>query len=151
VKSDWTDAAVKTETQAERIEREAELEAQRASQKAEQKAKSAKDKMAAEAKKAKATLKKDGQKLADNRDNPVVIGNALLWTITAVAVGYGAYQKHAEGKLDWKLAGTVAGGLGALAVGDYFASSYVFITISTRCTWSLTSIRWLLENKYPPK
>jgi hypothetical protein len=126
VKSDWSESAVKTETQAERIEREAELEAQRASQKAEQKAKSAKEKVAAEAKKAKSTLKKDGQKLADNRDNPVVIGNALLWTITAAAVGYGAYQKHSEGKLDWKLAGTVAGGLGALAVGDYFASSYAF-------------------------
>ena len=67
-------------------------------------------------------MKRDGRKLADNKDNPVVIGNAVLWTITAAAVGYGAYQKHSEGKLDWKLAGTVAGGLGALAVGDYFAS-----------------------------
>lgn len=81
--------------------------------------------MAANAKKAKSTLTKDGQKLAENKDNPVVIGNAILWTITAAAVGYGAYQKHSEGKLDWKLAGTIAGGLGALAVGDYFASSYV--------------------------
>lgn len=54
-----------------------------------------------------------------------MVGNAILWGVTAVAVGYGAYQKHQEGKLDWKLAGTVAAGLGALAAGDYYASQYV--------------------------
>lgn len=114
---------MKTDTQAERIAREAEADAQRIADNAGKKASSAKDKMSAEAKKAKASLKKDGKTLAENRDNPVVIGNAILWTITAAAVGWGAYQKHQEGKLDWKVAGTVAGGIGALAVGDYFASS----------------------------
>ncbi|ETN37792.1 uncharacterized protein HMPREF1541_07415 [Cyphellophora europaea CBS 101466] len=133
VKSDFESQSVQTDTQAERMIREAENETERARQEAVKKAESAKEKASAQAKKAKSTLKKDGKKLADNRDNPVVVGNAVLWAITAAAVGYGAYQKHQEGKLDWKLAGTVAGGIGALAVGDYFAS------------------QWLLENKYPPK
>lgn len=123
MKSDWEDQAVKTETQAERIAREAEADAERIVENATKQASSAKNKMSAEAKKAKASLKKDGKTLAENRDNPVVIGNAILWTITAAAVGWGAYQKHQEGKLDWKVAGTVAGGIGALAIGDYFASS----------------------------
>lgn len=78
--------------------------------------------MSKEAKKAKARLKADGKKLSENRDNPVVIGNAVIWGIATVAIGYGAYQKHTEGKLDWKLAGTVAGVVGAFGVADYFGS-----------------------------
>jgi Family of unknown function (DUF5353) len=126
VKSDFEDQAVKTNTQAERLEREAEAKAERASQQASAKAKSAKDKVSKEAKKAKSTLKEDGRKLSENSDNPVVIGNALIWGIATVAIGYGAYQKHSEGKLDWKLAGTIAGCVGAFGVVDYFGSKYVF-------------------------
>jgi hypothetical protein len=125
VKSDWEEQAVKTETQAQRLEREAEAKAERAAQQARKEAENAKEKAASGAKKAKSTLKKEGQKLSDNRDNPVVIGNAVLWTVAAAAVGFGVYQKHSEGKLDWKVAGTFAGGIAALAVGDYFASQYV--------------------------
>jgi hypothetical protein len=125
VKSDFQDQAVKTETQADRIAREAEEAAERARMKASKEASAAKDKASAEAKKAKAEAKKAGKKLQDNKDNPVVVGNAILWGVTAVAVGYGAYQKQQEGKLDWKLAGTVGAGLAALAAGDYFASQYV--------------------------
>lgn len=122
MKSDWEEQAVQTETQADRIAREAEADAERIVENASKQAASAKNRLSAEAKKAKRSLKKDGKALADNKDNPVVIGNAILWTITAAAVCWGAYQKHQEGKLDWKIAGTVAGGIGALAVGDYFAS-----------------------------
>jgi hypothetical protein len=125
VKSDFQSQEIKTETQADRIAREAEESAERARLKASREASAAKDKASAEAKKAKAEAKKAGKKLQDNKDNPVVIGNAILWGVTAAAVGYGAYQKQQEGKLDWKLAGTVGAGLAALAAGDYFASQYV--------------------------
>jgi hypothetical protein len=123
VKSDFEDQAIKTETQAARLERDAELRAQAAAEKASEAASDAKSKLSKEAKKAKATLKKDGKTLKENSDNPVVYGNALIWGIAAIAIGYGAYQKHSEGKLDWKLAGTVAGGVAAFGVADYFASS----------------------------
>ncbi|KIW72789.1 hypothetical protein PV04_00964 [Phialophora macrospora] len=133
VTSDFREQAVKTDTQAERIEHEAEDKARAAAKQFSQEAESAKKKAAAKGKKIKDELKADGHKLSENRDNPVVIGNALVWGIATVAIGYGAYQKHTEGKLDWQLAGTVAGAVGAFAVADYFGS------------------KWLLENKYPPK
>merc|ERR1712169_85319 len=133
VKSDFQEQEVKTETQAERLEREAEDKARAEAQKASEAAEGAKNKAATKSKEVKDALKKDGQKLSENRDNPVVVGNALIWGITAVALGYGAYKKHSEGQLDWQVAGTVAGCVGAFAVVDYFGS------------------KWLLENKYPPK
>ena len=113
---------MKTDTQADRLEREAEARAQAGAQQASGAAAKAKDKASKEAKKAKATAKEEGKKLSENRDNPVFIGNALIWGIATVAIGYGAYQKHSEGKLDWKLAGTVAGCVGAFGVADYFGS-----------------------------
>lgn len=57
-----------------------------------------------------------------NRDNPVVVGNAIAWTIGGVALGIGAYNKHVKGELDWGVVGAAAGVVGVLAVGDYFLS-----------------------------
>lgn len=122
VKSDFQEQAVKTETQAERLEHEAEDRARAEAQKVAAAAESAKKKAATKGKAVKDALRKDGQKLSENSDNPVFIGNALIWGIGAAAIGYGAYQKHSEGKLDWQLAGTVAGAVGAFAVADYFGS-----------------------------
>ncbi|KAJ9608709.1 hypothetical protein H2200_006480 [Cladophialophora chaetospira] len=133
VNSDYREQAVKTDTQAERLEHEAEDRARDTAKEVSRNAESAKKKAATKGKQIKDELKKDGNKLNENRDNPVVVGNALIWGIATVAIGYGAYQKHSEGKLDWQLAGTVAGAVGAFAVADYFGS------------------KWLLENKYPPK
>ena len=125
VANDFKDQAVKTETQADRLEHEAEDKARAAAKEISRDAESAKKKATAKGKQIKDELKKDGQKLSDNRDNPVVVGNALVWGIATIAIGYGAYQKHTEGKLDWQLAGTVAGAVGAFAVADYFGSKYV--------------------------
>lgn len=60
--------------------------------------------------------------LSANRDNPVVVGNAIAWTIGGVALGIGAYNKHVKGELDWSVVGAAAGVVGMLAVGDYFLS-----------------------------
>jgi Family of unknown function (DUF5353) len=56
----------------------------------------------------------------------VVLGNATIWGISIVALGFGVYKKHSEGKLDLKLAGTVAGVVGLFGVADYYVSLYVF-------------------------
>ena len=122
VKSDFQEQVVQTETQAERIEQELEDKARAEGKKISEAADSAKKRAATKGKEVKEALKKDGQKLSENRDNPVVIGNALIWGIATIAIGYGAYQKHSEGKLDWQLAGTVAGCVGAFAIADYFGS-----------------------------
>ncbi|RMZ87700.1 hypothetical protein DV736_g5073, partial [Chaetothyriales sp. CBS 134916] len=133
VKADADAVVDKAAKEAGKLGHDAKSAIHDAEDKVSKEAHAAKDALSKEAKKVKATLKADGKKLSDNRDNPVVVGNAVIWTIAAVAIGVGAYQKHSEGKLDWKLAGTVAGGVAAFSVADYFASS------------------WLLENKFPPK
>lgn len=65
--------------------------------------------------------------LSANRDNPVVVANAVLVAVAAVGLGVGAYQKHAKGELNWGLVGTWAGVVGLFAAGDYFLSQYVEI------------------------
>lgn len=60
--------------------------------------------------------------LSRNRDNPVVVGNAVIIGVGSVALGFTAYQKYSQGELSWKLAGITAAAVGAFAVGDYYAS-----------------------------
>lgn len=60
--------------------------------------------------------------LSANRDNPVIVGNAIAWTIGGIALGVGAYNKHVKGELNWEVVGAAAGVVGVLAVGDYFLS-----------------------------
>lgn len=60
--------------------------------------------------------------LSANRDNPVVVANAVLVAVAAVGLGVGAYQKHSKGELNWGLVGTWAGVVGLFAAGDYFVS-----------------------------
>ena len=122
VKSDFEEQATKTQPQATRTEHEAEDKAREYSQKASEAASDAKKKAAAKGKEAKEKAKAGGKKLQDNQDNPVIIGNAVLLGVGIIALAAGAYQKHSEGKLDWQLAGTVAGVVGVLGVADYFAS-----------------------------
>jgi len=133
VKSDYEQQATKTQTQATRQEHEVEDKARELSEKASEAANDAKKKATTKGKEAKEKAKAGGKKLQDNQDNPVVIGNAVVLLVGSVALAAGAYQKHKEGQLDWQLAGTVAGVVGAFAVGDYFVS------------------KWLIENKYPTK
>lgn len=98
---------VKTTTQAERLEREAaEQEKKRAEQDSGKKAK---------ARKAKGSL-------SANCDNPVYIGNALLYTLVGAGLGFGAYHKHSQGKLSWETIGLWSGAVGALGAVDYFVS-----------------------------
>lgn len=99
---------MKTSTQAERIDREAEeAERKRQQEEARKQAKS---------RKAKSTS------LRANTDNPVYIGNAVIYTLVGAGLGYGAYRKHAEGKLSWETIGLWSGAVGAFGVVDYFVS-----------------------------
>lgn len=122
VKSGFEDQATKTETQATRMEHEADDKAREYGQKASDLTSEAKKKAATKGKESKEKAKAGGKKLQDNQDNPVVVGNAVILVAGTVALAVGAYQKHREGKLDWQLAGTVAGVVGLFGVADYFAS-----------------------------
>lgn len=98
---------VKTTTQAERIDREAEAAERQRQQEARKQTKP---------RKAKST------NLRANVDNPVYIGNAVVYTLVGAGLGYGAYRKHAEGKLSWETIGLWSGAVSAFSVVDYFVS-----------------------------
>ncbi|KAJ5126413.1 hypothetical protein N7448_005715 [Penicillium atrosanguineum] len=119
VDSDFLSQEVKTTTQAERLEREAaEEEKKRAEEESNKKAKPRKAKSSG---------------FGANSDNPVYIGNAVLYTLVGAGLSFGAYHKHARGKLSWETIGLWSGAVGAVGVVDYFVS------------------KWFLQNKYPPK
>ena len=111
VPSNFEDQSVKTSTQADRLEREAEERVQQAKRGAKKEADHAKNK-----------ARGAGSAVSRNRDNPVVIGNALLVVLAAAGLGFGAYRKQVEGTLTWKVAGLWSSAVGAVAVGDYFVS-----------------------------
>ncbi|KAF2837335.1 hypothetical protein M501DRAFT_1006812 [Patellaria atrata CBS 101060] len=115
VPSDYESQSVKTDTQAERLEREAQQKAYNAEAKAKQAKESAKEK-----------AKKEKRTLQENSDNPVIIGNAVVATAIAGVIGFGAYRKYAAGELTWKVAGAWAGFIGLFAAGDYYFSQYLF-------------------------
>lgn len=105
---DFLNQEVKTTTQAERLDREAqEEEAKRVQEES--------------AKKAKARKAKS-RGLAANSDNPVFITNAVVATLVGAGLGFGAYRKHVEGKLSWEVVGLWSGAVGAFGVVDYFVS-----------------------------
>lgn len=111
VHSDFLDQEVKTTTQAERLEREAEQAAL------------AREKAAADAASKKKSKKARAQhSLSQNAQNPVIMGNAVIVAALSAVLGYGAYRKHAEGKLSWEVAGLWAGAVGLFAGADYFVS-----------------------------
>ncbi|MCJ1288017.1 hypothetical protein MMC26_007370 [Xylographa opegraphella] len=74
-----------------------------------------------------------GHELNENRDNPVVIANALIIGLGSAFVGFGAYKKYQAGELNWQVGGFWAGAIGLFALGDYYMSQYLF------------------KNKYPRK
>ncbi|KAJ5364900.1 uncharacterized protein N7496_010613 [Penicillium cataractarum] len=128
VDPDFLNQEVKTTTQAERVEREAqEEEAKRLREES--------------AKKAKARKAKSSG-LAANSDNPVFITNAVVATLVGAGLGFGAYRKHVEGKLSWEVVGLWSGAVGAFGVVDYFVSKLVIL---------YPTGEWFLQNKYPPK
>lgn len=73
-------------------------------------------------KEGKEEAREKGNELSRNRDNPVVVGNAVIIGVGSVALGFTGYQKYAKGELSWQLAGITAAAVGALAVGDYYVS-----------------------------
>ncbi|KAF2664152.1 hypothetical protein BT63DRAFT_443943 [Microthyrium microscopicum] len=121
VPSNFESQDIKTSTQADRIERETEDKARQAEAKAKAKAKSLRDQ-----------ARTGGNRVRDNADNPVVIGNTLLSVALFGALGYGAYTKYRVGELTWKVVGFGAAILGVFGVADFYATQYLF-------------------QKYPPK
>lgn len=121
------------EEDAQRLEKDASSKAQRYSQTAEKKyqefkgqAKEVKDQvgktMSKDAEKAKKNAK-DAEVWAEkNKNNPVVIGNAVVIAALSALLGSGAYRMHKANTLTWNVVGAWAGAVGLFAVGDYYVS-----------------------------
>ena len=75
------------EREAEQAEESAKAKAHHASHKASGKANKAKETIKGKGKQAEAEAKKAGHSLQENRDNPVVIGNFVVWTAIAAGLG----------------------------------------------------------------
>lgn len=67
-------------------------------------------------------MKSEYNEVYENRDNPVVIANAVAIVLGAAGLAYGGYQKHIKGELDWQVAGAAAAAVAVLGVGDYYLS-----------------------------
>ncbi|QSS61118.1 hypothetical protein I7I51_03290 [Histoplasma capsulatum] len=123
---------IKTNTQAERIEREGEEKQRREQAEREVKRAAARDaKGKAKAVKNKAASAK--LSLLRNRSNPVLLGNAMLMAIAGAGLGFSAYRWHSRGVLTWNILGLWSSAVGALGFVDYYVS------------------KWFLQNKFPLK
>lgn len=129
VPSNYSEQSVKTETQANRLEQEAEARARRESANAapnQSKGQSASQKGREQAETAADRIRK-------NSDNPVLIGNAVVLTALAGILGYGGsrwWQQGAKGGAS-VVAGVVAA-VGLFAVGDYYLSRWGLEKYPTR-------------------
>lgn len=107
VEADFLQQNVQTNTQAERIDREAEEKEKRKREEAAKKVKS---------RKAKASG------ICDNTSNPVFLANVAIATLVGAGLGVGAYKQHTRGNLSWELVGLSAGAVGVFGAVDYFVS-----------------------------
>ena len=111
VPSDFESQSVQTDTQAARLEREAEEDERRFE--------------AAESRKrekARAKAKQASEYARDNANNPVILGNSIAVLAIGSALGFGAYRKYAAGELTWRVVGVGAGVVGLFAAADYYLS-----------------------------
>lgn len=128
VPSDFDTQSIKTDTQAERIEHEAED----AKIQADQKTKEAKDKATRAKNAAKEKAGLAGKRVKDNADNPVVLGNTVLVALGGLGLGFYAYRKYTAGEFNWRLGGILAGAVGLFAAADIYVSKYVYSNFSGR-------------------
>lgn len=112
--------------QAEKEAREFGRTAENKANELEKDAKSKAQELKKDAKEGGAKAKKQAKDAAnwadENKDNPVVIGNAVALAAIAAGLGFGAYRKHVAGELTWKIAGLWAGAVAAFGVGDFYFS-----------------------------
>ena len=67
-------------------------------------------------------------KLRRNKENPVVVANALLIAAASGFVGYHAYERHLKGMLNWEVVAAWGGAIGVGVGVDYFVSRFVFFS-----------------------
>ncbi|GJC78641.1 hypothetical protein ColLi_01479 [Colletotrichum liriopes] len=113
---------VKTETQADRIERENE------EQKARAEADLAKKKAAGKARKADSWLKRQFSSLSDGSASALAISNLVGVVGLSTFLGYKAWGLYERGRLSWQNVGLGLGILGVVGLGEGIFGSYLYKT-----------------------
>jgi len=119
VPSSFESQPVKTTTQADRLDREAEDEQRTAEAKAKAKAKHARDR-------ASERTRAAGRKVRENSENSIMLANGVLSVALFGGLGYAAYVRYRAGELTWRVVGLGAAVLGAFSVADYYVTQYFF-------------------------
>ncbi|KAM3537654.1 hypothetical protein ARSEF1564_009429 [Beauveria bassiana] len=118
VPSDFVQQDVKTETQANRIEREAEA--------AKAKAERARKNAAAEAKKADSWITKQVSQLSDGAASGVALANLAAFVGVGSYLGYQGWNLYQRGNLDGKAVGLGVGILAAAGAAHAAVGSYLY-------------------------
>lgn len=122
VPSDFAEQDVQTETQAERLEREARHEAEAAKQRA----KAARSKAAAKARRADNWLVDKIASLSDGAASALIVGNLAAVMGLGAVLGYKAWGLYERRALNWKSLGLGLGLLGVVGLGEGIFASSVF-------------------------
>jgi len=121
VSSDFPDQAVKTQTQADRIDIEKAVAAEEDE---------ARQKAAAARSKAKAKGKEAAGEIQEFFKDPVNATNAICNTILVVFLGVAGWRKWKAGQLTWKVIGITTAGIAAYSTANFFASQWASDYIS---------------------
>ncbi|TQV94023.1 hypothetical protein V2A60_002909 [Cordyceps javanica] len=118
VPSDFLEQDVQTETQANRIEREA--------QAAKAKAERARKEAAAKAKKADSWIAKQFSQLSDGAASGVALANVATFVGVGSYLGYKAWNLYEKGRLDGKAVGLGVGILATVGAAQAVVGSYLY-------------------------
>ena len=116
VPSDFLEQDVKTDTQADRLQREEE---------AKQRAREAKDKAAAKARKADNWITQKIASLSDGQSTALVATNLAAVVGLSAFLGYKAWGLYERGRLTWQSVGLGLGILGVVGLGESVFAGYV--------------------------
>jgi len=122
VPSDYMSQDVKTDTQLDRLEREAAAMEERAKADATR----AKKAVAARGRKADSWLTAQFSKLSENESSALVVANLGAVIGVSVFLGYKAWGLYERGRLGWKNVGLGVGILGAVGLVEAFFGGYLY-------------------------
>lgn len=117
--SDFLEQEVQTETQAERLDREAEADARA-------KAEAAKKKVAAKAKKADNWLTSQFSQLSDGSAGALALVNLATIIGLSSFLGYRAWGLYERGQLNWQKVGAGAGILATVGAVEAIFGKYLY-------------------------
>lgn len=129
VNSEFLDQDVQTETQAKRLEREADAakaKAEKAASKASGKVSDKAKRVAGKAREADSWLTAQFSKLTDKEAGGLAISNLVALVGVSSALGYKAWGLYSEGRLSWQYVGAGVGILAAVGAAESFVGTYLY-------------------------